>query len=152
MSTQLLWLWKVFLLVQSGLIKSKLVTTVITPNSWARAWMSRPTVNRLGPHSWWETEPIGCPASEDSRTYSYYCRCQPLHSQPVLCWHIPARGHHSVSPRVSLEAQHGGLPAMSQERFLSLLVFVCGRACDSSKQLDWEAWLTLQATELTYCP
>lgn len=115
--------------------------------------MSRPTVNCLGPHSWWEAEPIGCPTSEDSRIHSYYCRCQLLHSQPVLCCHTPARGHHSgaICRTKTFETQHGGLPAMCQERFLSLLVFACERPCDCSKQLDRETWITLQATELTYC-
>lgn len=38
-----------------------------------------------------------------------------------------------VSPRASLEAQHGGLPAVCQERFLA---FAYERARDCSEQLD----------------
>lgn len=41
-----------------------------------------------------------------------------------------------VSPRASLEAQHGGSSAACQERFLSLLAFAYERERDCSEQLD----------------
>ena len=53
-----------------------------------------------------------------------------------------------MSPRASLEAQHSSVPAVCQERFLSLLAFAYERAHVCSTQLDRATWITPQVIEL----